>query len=155
MTPSPPVSVEVPTSVGGTSTGILRLGMRVYEKTFSFPQSLSSCCAVAASSSNNTSRKFAAPELGLPSLDLFQHLSSECPRPEQKEHLIPQFSVLCGMPHLAHFGRGSICFGHDVATWSLPLQTQHSLNWLGEKGGIEFGTPPLKKLINVLFKLAT
>jgi hypothetical protein len=79
---------------GGNSTGILRLGMRVYENTFSSPYNSLSCCKVVALSFNNTSRKFAAPECDFPSLDFLQHLSSECPRPEQKEHFTQQFSVL-------------------------------------------------------------
>jgi hypothetical protein len=87
-------SVDGTTPAGGNSTGSLRLGMRVYGNTFSFSQNLWSCCKVAASSFNTTSRKFAAPDCDLPSLDFFQHLSSECPRPEHKEHFTPQFSVL-------------------------------------------------------------
>ncbi len=122
MVPSSATSVDGSTPAGGNSTGSLHLGKRVYENTFSFSQNRSSCCAVAASSFSNTSRKFTAPEFDLPSLDFFQHLSFECPRPEQKEHFTPQFSVLCGIPHLAHFGRGSFSLGHDVAIWSLPIQ---------------------------------
>jgi hypothetical protein len=44
-------------------------------------------------------------------LGFFQHLSSECPNLEQKVHFIPQFSVLWGIPHLAHFGRASFNLG--------------------------------------------
>jgi hypothetical protein len=59
------------------------------------------------------------------------------------------------MPHLAHFGRGSFNLGHVVAMWSLPLQIWHSLSRVEEGDGTEFDTPPLKKLISVLFKAAT
>jgi hypothetical protein len=40
-----------------------------------------------------TSKKFAAPEWDFPSLGFFQHQYSELPKPEQKEHFIPQFFV--------------------------------------------------------------
>jgi hypothetical protein len=122
MVPFSVTSVDGLTPAGGNSTGNLRLGKRMYENTFSFSQNLSSYCAIAVSSFSNTSRKFAAPEFDLPSFGFFQHLPSECPRPEQKEHFTPQFSVLCGIPHLAHFGRGSFRLGHDVAIWSFPIQ---------------------------------
>jgi len=91
---SPSASEDGRALAGATSTGILLLGTRVYENTFSFPHSLLSCCKVASSSFSNTSKKFAAPECGFPSLGFFQHLSSECPKPGQKEYFIPQFYVL-------------------------------------------------------------
>ncbi len=42
-----------------------------------------------------------------------------------------------------------------MAIWSFLLQIWHSLCRVEEDNGIEFGTPPLKKLIKVSFKAAT
>jgi hypothetical protein len=75
--PSLAASGDGTTPLGATSIGILLLGIQVYEKIFSFPHNLLSCCIVASSSFNNTSRKFATPKCDFPSLGFFQHLSSE------------------------------------------------------------------------------
>jgi hypothetical protein len=87
---------------------------------------------VASSSSNITFRKFAELGCVFPSLGFLQHLSSECPNPVQKEHFTPQFSVLCGIPHLAHLGQGSLRLGHTMAVWSLSLQIWHPVDTLEE-----------------------
>jgi len=152
---SPLALEDGPALAGATSTSILLLGTRVYENTFSFPHSLLNCCRVASSSFSNTSKKFAVPECGFPSLGFFQHLSSECPKPKQKEHFIPQFSILWDIPHLAHFSRGSFNLGHTVAIWSPPLQIWHPPNMVGEDDVTGFGTFPFKKLMSVLFKAVT
>jgi hypothetical protein len=122
LVPSPWTSGDGTLPVGVTSMGILLLGTRVYENTSWLPHNLLSCCRVASSSLSKTSTKFAAPKCDLPYLGFFQHWSSECPNPAQKEHLTPQFSVLWDIPHLAHFGRGSLSLGHAVTIWSPPLQ---------------------------------
>ncbi len=59
------------------------------------------------------------------------------------------------MPHLAHFSRGSINLGQTVARWSPPLQIWHPPNMVEEDDASGLGTFPLKKLISVLFKVAT
>jgi hypothetical protein len=91
---SPAASEDGPVPAGAISTGILLLGTRVYDNMLAFPHNLLSCCRVVSSSFSNISKKFVVPECDFASLGLFQHLSSECPRPKQKEHFIPQFFVL-------------------------------------------------------------
>ncbi len=69
--------------------------------------------------------------------------------------MIPQFPVLCGILHFAHFGRASFSLGQAVAIWSPPLQSWHAPKIVEEDddaGSCEF---PLKKLMSVLFNAAT
>jgi hypothetical protein len=58
------------------------------------------------------------------------------------------------MPHLAHFGRASFNLGQVIAKWSPPLQIWHPPNTM-EDDASGLCTIPLKKLINVLFKVVT
>ncbi len=153
--PSPAISGEGTLLVSATSIGICLRGTRVYENTFSSPHNLFSCCRVAYSSFSKTSTKFAAPDCTFPSLGFLQHRSSECPNPAQKEHLIPQFSLLCDILHLAHFGRASFSLGHAVAMRSPPLHSWHPLDIVEEDDAMEFGTSLLKKFTSVLFKAVT
>jgi len=153
--PSPAISGEGTSPMGATSIGICLRGTLVCENRFLSPHNLFSCCRVACSSSSNTSTKLAAPKCTFPSLGFLQHRSSECPSPVQKEHLIPQFSVLCGILHLAHFGRASFSLGHVVAMWSPPLQSWHPPDIVEEDDAIKFSTLLLKKFTSVLFKVVT
>jgi hypothetical protein len=56
---------------------------------------------------------------------------------------------------LAHFGRGSFNFKQVVVKWFPLLQIWHLLNIVEEDGASGLGTFPLKKLMNVLFKVVT
>jgi hypothetical protein len=77
---------------------------------WSSPQTWFNSTRVAFSSSTKTSKKFVVA--GKPFGVFFQHLSSVCPNPRQKEHLRPQLSVLCPLPHLAHSGLMFTSSGH-------------------------------------------
>jgi hypothetical protein len=69
LIPSPATSSITP--LDAISTSILLLGTQVYEKRFSFPHNLLSCCIVASSSFNNTSKMFVIPEWDFSSLAFF------------------------------------------------------------------------------------
>ncbi len=69
--------------------------------------------------------------------------------------MIPQFSILCGILHFAHFGRASFSLGQAVAIWSPPLQSWHPPKVVekdDDAGSCEF---PLKKFMSVLFNAVT
>ncbi len=69
--------------------------------------------------------------------------------------MTPQFSVLCGTLHFAHFGRASFSLGQAMAIWSLPLQSWHPPKAVEEDDDAESCEFPLKKLMRVLFNAVT
>ncbi len=68
-----------------------------------------------------------------PFVNFFQHLSSICPNPKQKEHFRPQLSILCPPLHLAHFGLVSASLRHVEAICSYEQHNWQRLLVLAEK----------------------
>ncbi len=69
---------------------------------------------VVFSSLTTTFRKFIT--VVVPFKFFFQHFSSICLNPKQKEHLRPQLSILCPSLHLAHFDLVLAILGHKETT---------------------------------------
>ncbi len=69
--------------------------------------------------------------------------------------MIPQFSVLCGILHFAHFGHASFSLGQAVAIWSPPLQSWQPPKTVEEDDDVVSREFLLKKLISVLFNAVT
>ncbi len=88
-----------------------------------------------------------------PSFPFFQHLYSVWSIPEQYPHLMPQFSILWGRPHLPHLGLRSPICGHIVAKWSFELHIWHAEELLapGDPAPKFVETPCLKKNTNLFF----